>query len=194
MFRKYKSLPDLLEGCRLGQNRAQRQLYETWYSFGLSICLRYASGRQEAEEMLDDGFLKVLDKISYYDESKPFEAWFRTIVTHAAIDYYRKNQAAWRQVDLDEAHDIGTSDPMLEKMTAEEILALVQRLPAMYRTVFSLYVVDGYSHAEIAELLQIQESTSRSNLVKARLKLQQLLVSHPEKQPALCQKTDTTAS
>lgn len=130
--------------------------------------------------MLDDGFLKILDKIAYYDPEKPFEAWFRTIMTHAAIDYFRKHHAPVRQVELDEAYDVGEYDPLIEKMEADDILGLIQRLPAVYRTVFSLYVVDGYSHAEIAGLLQIQESTSRSNLTKARLRLQQMLTSSKE--------------
>lgn len=178
LFRRSKSLalPDVIEGCRRGKPAAQKQLFEAYYSFGVNICLRYAGSREEAEEMFDDGFLIVLNKISYYDPEKPFDAWFRTVLVHSAIDHYRRHKSAITLIDIDEAYDVGETDDLFDRLAAEEIMTVVQQLPPAYRTVFSLHVVDGYSHPEIAQMLGIHEGTSRSNLVKARQKLQELLM------------------
>ncbi|WP_138994320.1 RNA polymerase sigma factor [Larkinella sp. C7] len=179
LFRKNKSLslPYIIEGCRNRKQSAQKQLFEAYYSFGVSICLRYASNREEAEEMFDDGILRIFNKINYYDPEKPFDAWFRTVMVHAAVDYYRRNQPKMKLTDIDEAYDVGETDHLFERISAAEILAIVQQLPPAYRAVFSLHVVDGYTHPEIAQLLGINESTSRSNLTKARVKLQELLMN-----------------
>lgn len=166
----------MIDGCRRQKPAAQKQLFEAYYSFGVNICLRYASSREEAEEMFDDGFLRVLNKISYYDPEQPFDAWFRTVMVRSAIDHYRQHKSPLIFTDIDEAYDIGETDKLLEKLAVDDILTIVQKLPPAYRTVFSLHVVDGYSHPEIAQMLGIHEGTSRSNLAKARQKLQELLI------------------
>lgn len=178
LFRRNKSLalPDVIDDCRRGKPAAQKQLFEAYYSLGVSICLRYAGSREEAEEMFDDGFMRVLSKISYYDPEKPFDAWFKTVMVHSAIDHYRRNKSPLTYTDIEDAYDLGQSDDLLDRLAADDILAVVQQLTPVYRTVFSLYVVDGYSHAEIAQMLGIHEGTSRSNLAKARQKLQELLM------------------
>jgi RNA polymerase sigma-70 factor, ECF subfamily len=178
LFRRSKSLalPDLIDGCRQEKPAAQKQLFEAYYSFGIGICLRYAGSREEAEEMFDDGFMRVLSKISYYDPEQSFDAWFRTVVVRSAIDHYRRHKTTLTYTDIEDAYDLGTSDDLLDRLAADDILALVQQLSPAYRTVFSLYVVDGYSHPEIAEMLGIHEGTSRSNLAKARQKLQEMLM------------------
>lgn len=178
MFRRTKSLalPDVIADCRRGKPAAQKQLFEAYYSLGVSICLRYAGSREEAEEMFDDGFMRVLSKISYYDPEKPFDAWFKTVMVHSAIDHYRRNKSPLTYTDIEDAYDLGQSDDLLDRLAADDILAVVQQLSPAYRTVFSLYVVDGYSHPEIAQMLGIHEGTSRSNLAKARQKLQELLM------------------
>ncbi|WP_338874826.1 sigma-70 family RNA polymerase sigma factor [Spirosoma sp. SC4-14] len=179
LFRRSRSLalPEILDGCRHQKPAAQKQLFEAYYSFGVNICLRYADSREEAEEMFDDGFLRVLNKIAYYDPEQPFDAWFRTVMVHSAIDHYRRYKVKQVFTDIDELYDVGESDNLLDRLAADEILAVVQQLPPAYRTVFSLYVVDGYSHPEIAQMLGIHEGTSRSNLAKARQKLQELLMT-----------------
>ena len=178
IFRRSKNLalPDIIEGCRREKPAAQKQLFEAYYSFGVNVCLRYAGSREEAEEMFDDGFMRVLTKISYYDPEKPFDAWFRTVMVHSAIDHYRRHKSPLTYTDIDEAYDVGESDNLLEQLAADEIMAVVQQLPPAYRTAFCLHVVDGYSHPEIAQMLGIHEGTSRSNLAKARQKLQELLM------------------
>lgn len=178
LFRRSKklALAEIIEGCRRERPTAQKQLFEAYYSFGVNICLRYAGSREEAEEMFDDGFLRILNKISYYDPEQPFDAWFRTVMVHSAIDHYRRHKPTLTHTDIDEAYEVGEADQVLEQLAADEIMAVVQKLPPAYRTVFCLYVVDGYSHPEIAQILGIHEGTSRSNLAKARQKLQELLI------------------
>lgn len=171
--RKSFDLSEVLDGCLQGKQSAQKQLYEQYYSFAKGICLRYAGSQEQAEEMVNDGFLKVLANLVHYDRSQVFEAWFRTVVVRTSIDYYRRNQNRTSFIDIEEVPEVGYQDELLEKLSAEEILQLVQQLPPAYRTVFSLYVVEGYLHTEIAEALGINEGTSRSNLAKARMKLQE---------------------
>jgi RNA polymerase sigma-70 factor (ECF subfamily) len=171
------ALPEILEGCRNQKPSAQKQLFEAYYSFGINICMRYADNREEAEEMFDDGFLRILNKINYYDPDQPFDAWFRTVMIRSAIDHYRKHKSSLTFSSIEEAYEIGQDEGLLERLSAEEILIVVQHLPPSYRAAFSLHVVDGYSHPEIAEMLGINEGTSRSNLAKARVKLQELLIN-----------------
>jgi RNA polymerase sigma-70 factor, ECF subfamily len=179
LFRRSRSLalPEVLDGCRNQKPSAQKQLFEAYYSFGINICMRYADNREEAEEMFDDGFLRVLNKISYYDPEQSFDAWFRTVIIRSAIDHYRRNKSSVSFSDIEEAYNIGYDEGLFERLSAEEILSVVQLLPPSYRTAFSLHVVDGYSHPEIAQMLGINEGTSRSNLAKARIKLQELLTN-----------------
>ena len=175
IFRKSKSfdLVEVLEGCRSAKPSAQKQLFEHFYGLAKKICLRYAGSSDEVDEMINDGFLKVFAKINFYDPNQSFEAWFRTVLVRTCIDYYRKNSPKVSLIDIQNAPQIESNDRLVERMSADEILELVQKLPPSYRMVFSLYVVEGYSHAEIAEMLNINEGTSRSNLVKARLKMQE---------------------
>ena len=175
IFKRNKSfdLVSVLDGCRADRGSSQKQLFEKYYGLAKKICLRYAGSSDEVDEMVNDGFLKVFAKIKLYDANQSFEAWFRTVLVRTCIDYYRKNSPKVSLIDIQNAPQIESNDGLIERMSAEEILELVQKLPPSYRMVFSLYVVDGYSHAEIAEMLNINEGTSRSNLVKARHKMQE---------------------
>ncbi|PSR53210.1 sigma-70 family RNA polymerase sigma factor [Adhaeribacter arboris] len=178
-------LQDALDGCLKGKQKAQKKLYEQYYSFAKGICLRYAANQEEAEEMVNDGFLRVFAKLELYDRSQTFEAWFRTVVVRTSIDYFRRNHSKIVLMDIQEAPEVEFEDALLEKLSAAEIMELVQKLPPAYRTVFSLFVVEGYNHAEIGEMLDINEGTSRSNLAKARGKLQdwiQVYLSESKKQ------------
>lgn len=180
-FRKKQgnfNLEETLEGCRRKRSSAQKRLFEQFYGLAMGICLRYAANKDEAEEMLNDGFMKVFDKISYYDSEQPFEAWFRTVVIRTSIDYFRKNHRKISFMDVEDAHFLAHEDEHVEQLAADEIMELVQQLPPAYRAVFSLYVVDGYSHNEIADLLGINAGTSRSNLAKARMKMQEWIKTY----------------
>lgn len=156
---------------------AQQLLYEQYYGKMMGVCLRYAGSKDEALDLLHEGFIKVFQRIGRYQAGTSLPAWIRTIVVNTCIDSYRKNVRR-RTEDINEAFTHSDSDPdALSSLTEQEILGAVQQLSYSYRTVFNLYVMEGYSHKEIAEALQITESTSRSNLVKARLRLQEHFTS-----------------
>ncbi len=156
---------------------AQKVLYESYYAPMISVCMRYASNEDEAMDLLHESFLKIFGKINSYQSGTSLIAWMKRIAVNTAIDAYRKN-ARRRTEDLDQAHYLSNSDPdVISQFSVTEILTAVQQLPPTYRAIFNLYVIEGYSHKEIGEQLDITESTSRSNLVKARAKLQKTLTA-----------------
>lgn len=160
-----------------GDRAAQKVLYETYYGQLMSICQRYAGSEDEAMDLLHESFIKIFKKIGRYESGTALLAWMRRITVNTAIDQYRRNVRR-RTEDLEQAYNLSSDAPdIFAQFGAREILKAVQQLPPTYRTIFNLYVVEGYSHREIGEQLQITESTSRSNLVKARGKLQKVLTA-----------------
>lgn len=169
--------PQLLAALRRGERWAQQALYEAYYSPLMAVCLRYVGNEDEAMDLLHESFIKVFNKINRYQEGTSLLAWMRRIAVNTAIDYYRKSVRR-RTEDLDHAYHLSSTDPdVISQFSAQEILTAVQGLTPTYRAIFNLYVIEGYSHREIAERLEITESTSRSNLVKARAKLQKILTA-----------------
>ncbi|MCU0446919.1 MAG: RNA polymerase sigma factor [Microscillaceae bacterium] len=168
-----ESLKPLLEECKKGERSSQKLLYKYCYAYAMSICLRYAENREEAQEVMNDGFLKIFNNLDKFDYQKPFHYWLRRIMINTAIDYYRRNQHQRQTLDLSEARPIADSGDVLADISEQEILRLVQELSPGYRVVFNLYVIEGYKHEEIAQMLGIQVGTSKSNLAKARVHLQQ---------------------
>lgn len=168
-------LLQLLDGCKKNNRYSQKLLYQQFYNFAMSICLRYTSNQYEASEVLNDGFFKVFTNLDKYDSSRPFKAWLSRIMHNTSIDYYRANLKMAAMEDLDKAGDVETDVSIENKLGYEDLLALVQCLPSSYRVVFNLYEIDGYSHDEIAQMLGISTGTSRSNLYKAKHKLQEMV-------------------
>jgi RNA polymerase sigma-70 factor, ECF subfamily len=165
----------LLTACVAGIEQAQKVLYKGYYSFGKSVCLRYSNNREDAEEILNDSFMKVYNNLHKFDRSNAFKAWFRTILVNTSIDYYRRKDKLTYEYD-DQHYEAEYHEPgAFEQINAQEILDQIQKLSPSYRTVFIMYAVDGYSHKEIADILNINEVTSRTNYMKARQKLQQML-------------------
>ncbi len=168
---------DFVDALIAQERWAQQQVYEEHYGRMMGICLRYAGSRDEALDLLHEAFIKVFQNIARYKAGTALGAWIRTIVVNTCIDYYRRNTRR-RTEDIDAVNTVSIDDPdALSNLTEREILDAVQQLSPAYRAVFNLYVVEGYSHKEIGEALGITESTSRSNLVKARLKLQEFFAS-----------------
>ena len=156
--------------------------YERFYSYALSVCLAYASDREDAREMLNDGFLKAFRKMGELKNEAVLLPWLRRIMVNTAIDYYRRNQK--RATDIStELVDYTLEEPYLNdeaifsQLSVEHILTVLHQLPAPYRMVFSLYVLDGYSHREIAGQLSIAESTSRAHLTEANRLLRRALAT-----------------
>ncbi|HEX5112685.1 MAG TPA: RNA polymerase sigma factor [Saprospiraceae bacterium] len=166
---------DLVEACIAKERWAQKQLYEEHYSLLMGVCLRYSSNHDDAMDILHEGFIKILNNIGRYQPGTSLIAWMRRIIVNTAIDYYRM-QTRRRTDDLETAYEVQSHEPdALSQLTVQEIVKCIQQLSPAYRSVFNLYVIEGYSHREIADILEITESTSRSNLVKARAKLKDLL-------------------
>ena len=141
----------------------------------MSICLRYADNREEAAEILNDGFMKIFGSLKKFDLSKPFKPWLRRILVNLSINRYHQKQ---RQIETDEIKNIGDesdSEKILSGISYQEVIELLQKLPPSYRTVFNLYVIEGYSHDEIATMLKITVGASKSNLFKAKEKLKKIV-------------------
>ncbi|RMF04138.1 MAG: sigma-70 family RNA polymerase sigma factor [Bacteroidetes bacterium] len=171
---------DIIRACVRKERWAQQVLYEEFYSPLMLVCLRYARDEDEAMDLLHESFLKIFRSIGKYKPGTSLGAWMRRITVNTAIDYYRRN-ARRRTENLDQAYDLHSSEAdAVSHYSEQEILRAIQQLSPVYRTVFNLYVIEGYSHKEIAKQLEITESTSRSNLVKARSKLQEMLTEQHE--------------
>ena len=173
-------LEEVIRACRDNDSRAQRILFQQFFGYAKGISLRYSSSMEEAEEILNESFLKVFQHLDRYDINQPFKAWLRTIVVNTAISYYRKNQKFHGEIGLDNIHEPAVDDSVIDQISADEILALVQQLKPIYRTVFTMHVVDGYQLREIADVLNFNEATVRSHFARARTRLQELIkLSYP---------------
>jgi RNA polymerase sigma-70 factor (ECF subfamily) len=166
---------DLIQACIRKEEWAQQRLYEENYKRMLAICMRYAADPDEAVDMLHDGFFKILTHLAHYEPNTSLNAWMNRIMVNTCIDHYRYKKKRMT-TDIDGMTELSDHfhNP-LDSISIEEIMRAVQHLSETYRAVFNLYIIDGFSHREIAEILNITESTSRSNLVKARQKLKELL-------------------
>ena len=168
---------DLIQACVRQERWAQQQLYKEHYSRLIGVCLRYSNNKEDALDILHEGFIKVFKNISKYQAGTSLIAWMRRIMVNTAIDFYRKSIRR-RTDDLETAYHVKTTDPdAISQCSEKEILAAIQTLSPAYRSVFNLYVIEGFAHKEIANQLGITESTSRSNLVKARTKLKGILAA-----------------
>lgn len=165
----------LVKACKKGKRDSQKELYKLFYSYGMSICLRYSQNREEAQEILNDGFVKVFNNLDKYDLNLSFKGWLRRILINSAIDYYRKHHKHQHTLEIVQDQYLDDAPDALHNLSVEEIMNLVQQLSPAYRMVFNLYVLEGYKHHEIAEELNITVGASKSNLAKARMKLRSML-------------------
>ena len=166
----------MIDGCRKGNRAYQKELYQHFYAYGMSITMRYADSREEAVTILNDAFMKVFQNIRKYNRHRPFKPWLRQIIVNTAINHYHLQKKYERFEGMEESGTVVSADEKIFSGIAyDEIIELVQRLSPAYRTVFNLYVIDGFSHKEIAGLLEITEGTSKSNLHKAKRNLRSML-------------------
>lgn len=177
---------EIIRRCLEGESNAEEMLYKRYFSFAMSVCLRYTKDEGEAMETVNDSYMKVLDKLQEYDESRPFRAWYGKILVNSAIDNYRKRARFSSPLSADIAEGYEEMEAEIEaELSAEEIIALFRELPEQYRVTFNLYEIEGYSHDEIAEMLGITASTSRANLARAKKMLRELCVKkHAINKPA----------
>jgi len=160
---------DLIKGCTLNDRRVQELLYKQYCSSMMVLCKSYAKNEEDAIEVLQDGFLKVFQQIDRYDAGKSsIYTWMRTIMIRTAIDFLRRQNKKNVAIEWKEEHDPGIEAEALQRMSAQQILYMLQHLPATTRAVFNLYITEGYNHREIGELLKISEGTSKWHLSEAR--------------------------
>ncbi|MFP4093053.1 MAG: RNA polymerase sigma factor [Cyclobacteriaceae bacterium] len=174
------NLENLIKACLQSDRKAQRDLYERFAPLMYSVCLRYVSGRAEAEDVMLRGFMKVFENLKKFRQEGSFEGWIRRIMVNESLMYIRRNKNMYLEVDIEEAN----TAPMLpaHDLHEEDLMRMVQALPIGYRTIFNLYAIEGYAHHEIAEMLSISEGTSKSQLSRARLILRQMIARHDEGQ------------
>ncbi|PST85258.1 RNA polymerase subunit sigma-70 [Pedobacter yulinensis] len=141
----------------------------------MKICLRYAQDRDEALEVMNDGFMRVFLNIDRYDATRDFKSWLSTIMINTSIDHYRSKIRKIEMEELQAKHEMEDAEGILSRINYDDLLKMVQQLSMAYRTVFNLFVIDGYSHEEIASMLSISIGTSKSNLFKAREQLKRML-------------------
>jgi RNA polymerase sigma-70 factor (ECF subfamily) len=169
-------LEEIIKGCRKRRRESQKKLYKTFYAYGMSITLRYADSREQAAEILNDAFMKVFTNIEKYDLTRPFKPWLRKIIVNTAINHYHKHQKDRQLVDMELVeNEVSTEEDVLSGISYDEIIEMVQQLSPAYRTVFNLYVIEGFKHKEIADMLNIAVGTSKSNLSKAKKNLQSIV-------------------
>ncbi|WP_370089863.1 RNA polymerase sigma factor [Ekhidna sp.] len=174
MLRINKSLTEeeLLEGCRKGKASSQRDMYDRLAPKMLGVCLRYIKDREEAEHVMIGGIVKVFEKLDQFKSEGSFEGWVRRIMVNECLMYIRKNRNMSLETDIENVTDSPNLNVMEDSLDQADLLKLIGELPVGYRTVFNLYAIEGYNHAEIAEQLNISENTSKSQLSRARKWLQ----------------------
>ena len=163
----------LVEGCRRGDRRFQKALYDALSAKMFAVCLRYMDNRDEAEDILQDGFVTLYSKLDSYTGAGSFEGWARKIFVNTALMSLRKKNVLKQSEDVQEARWISSDEPTpIQKIGYRELSKMISELPPGFRTVFNMYIIEGYSHKEIAEALGVSEATSRSQLQRARALLQ----------------------
>ncbi len=164
---------ELIDNCRKNNPIAQRALYDKYARKMMAVCLRYVRDYDTAQDLMQEGFIKVFTAIDSYTGNGSFEGWIRRIFINTALEYLRRNDILRETVDIDDSEPMQEIDySTVEQMSADELMELVAELPTGFRTVFNLFVVEGYNHKEIGEMLGITESTSRSQLTRAKKWLQ----------------------
>lgn len=172
------NIEELITYSLRGDRFAQKSLFEHFAGRMMSLCHRYAKDKQEAEDILQEGFIKVFKNLKNYKGKGSFEGWIRTIIVNTALNK-RSKLSFTREKSVEEAelYEEGYEPSIISKLSADEILKIINKLPEGYKIVFNLYAIEGYSHKDIAELLGIEEGTSRSQLAKARKMLKEKITS-----------------
>jgi len=167
---------EMIKRCLKNDSLAQRTLYDKLGPKMMGVCLRYMMNTEEAQDVLQDGFVKVFEKLGAYSGTGSFEGWVRRIFVNTALDAIRKNKNLKYQTQIDDvAYALKSNDYIFESLVAEDLMKVLQQLPLGYKTVFNLYAIEGYSHKEIAEKMNITVSTSKSQFSRAKAMLREII-------------------
>ena len=173
-------LSKIIKGCKDRDPRCQKELYNRFFGIMMAVCYRYCSCRQDAEDIVQEGFIKIFDKIDSFDDNGSFEGWLKRVFVNMALDKIRKQKMQFLSINERDNEDylLGITEQdekeenqLLISIGRENLVKAIQNLTPMYRAVFNLYVIEGFTHAEIADILEVSEGTSKSNLFKAKKKL-----------------------
>src|ERR1700693_989809 len=180
----------ILQGCLKNEATAQRELYNRYSPKMLAVCYRFAHNREDAEDMLQEGFIKVFSQMHTFQNQGAFEGWVRRIIVHTCINNLKKNKKFSESVDIIHATTVQVREESVPSIVqAKQVIECIRILPLGYRTVLNLYAIEGYSHKEIGEMLDIEESTSRSQYTRAKQMLEEILIKR-NLIPAVREKTD----
>ncbi len=166
---------EIISRCKSGSLKHQEMLYKHFYGYAMGIGLRYSLNRDDALEVVNDGFIKVFNAINSYSNDRPFKAWLRTIMVNTAIDRRRKDMKLLMNTGLEDAAPLSNVETITARLNAQDILQLMKVLPPIQLTIFNLFEIDGYSHDEIAQMLGIPQSSSRVYLSRAKEKLRNVI-------------------
>jgi RNA polymerase sigma-70 factor (ECF subfamily) len=173
---------ELIERCLAHDPKAQEFLYKRFSKRMYGVCLRFARNTLEADDILQEGFIKVFAYLKDFRNEGALEGWIRRTIVNTAINYYNSKQNEWNETSIEKAEFAqAVSEDILDQISVADLLHLIQQLPEGYRMVFNLHVIEGYNHQEIAQMLNISENTSKSQLSRARAALQQRLVQNKPK-------------
>ncbi|HLP04749.1 MAG TPA: sigma-70 family RNA polymerase sigma factor [Paludibacter sp.] len=169
----------LVTGCRNNETWAQKQVYDLYAPAMLSVCIRYVIDKETARDILQEGFIKVFTKINTYAGTGSFGGWIRRVIVTTALEHLRQNDALRNSESIDEYNSAIQDETatIIESISANDLLVCISGLPTGYRTIFNMYAIEGYSHSEIAGILNISENTSRSQFMRARKLLQKSVLS-----------------
>jgi RNA polymerase sigma factor (sigma-70 family) len=170
------NLEDCIRKCSKGDRRAQTALYDHFAPKMYGICLRYSKDTTEAEDNLQEGFIRIFTKIDQYGYKGSFEGWMRRIMVNTSLEKFRKNSHLYPVEDILIYEGASFAEDTISGISAEDLLKMVQKLPPRYKMVFNLYAIEGYSHQEIGQMMNISEGTSKSNLSRARVILQKKVI------------------
>jgi RNA polymerase sigma factor (sigma-70 family) len=166
---------DLIHGCINGDRRMQEELYRRFSPRMYAVCLRYAGTSEEAQDILQEGFIKIFKKLTSFRGEGSFEGWIRRIFVNTAIEHFRRKKYLQPVTEKEENTLEGNYLSVLDELAQRDIMELVQQLSPGYRTVFNMYVVEGYTHKEIGDIMGISEGTSKSQLSRAKVILQEMV-------------------
>lgn len=167
----------LVKACISGNASAQKEFYDLFAKKMMGVCLRYTNNYEEAQDVLQDGFIKVFNKLSKFVNKGSLEGWVRRIMVNTALDHYRKNKKFQKDIEIDAvSFKLEKKEYIVESINAQDLLKIIQTIPEGYRVVFNLFAIEGYSHKEIAEQLGVTESTSKSQFSRAKKMLRNILI------------------
>ncbi len=177
---KKTDIEQIISDCTKGKAKAQEKLYKQFFGYGMSIAMRYAYTTDEAHEIINDAYMKVFKNITHFNAKHSFKSWFRVIVVNTAVDYYRKNTKLRLNTEIEQLEKSEYSNEIIDKLSLEDILSMLTELPEKQRIVFNLFEIEGYSHKEIALMLEMSETASRTTLTRAKKLLRKLYIKHFE--------------